>query len=225
LRNAGLVVAVGGTAAFLLGTSSDDAEPTRPSARGPVEEVETVASVDAVELVGAPRFDDVLVVTQPLADQGGIVVTIDLAAGTIDRRAVPKDDWPADLIAETTEPDFPDADAAVRSPDGTAVAVFTRSSNTRSTGLAMYTESTRVRDFHRMQSVGDVVSGRLVWSPDGDAVYFLAADEDGSADRIIGVAVGGSPQTVATFGQRGFYGIGVADQSHGDTPSPGRQTP
>jgi hypothetical protein len=213
LRNAGLVVAVGATAAFLFGTRSDEPPTsTRPSAQGPVEEIETVASIEPLELVGTPRFDDVVLVTQPLADQGGIIVTVDLAAGSIERRVVPKDEWPADLTAETGDADFPDAEAAVRSPDGTAIAVFTRSDSTRGTGVAMYTEATRVRQFHRLQSVGDVVSGRMVWSPDGDAVYFLAADEEGSADRIIGIPVDGSPQTVATFGQRGFYGIGTVAQ-------------
>lgn len=212
MRNAGLVGAVVATAAVLLATRSDDTPTARDAAGRPVDRVETVESIEAVELVGPRRFDDVLVVAQPLADQGGILVTIDLAAGTSERQVVPKDAWPDDLTTETADDDYPEADAAARSPDGTGIAVFTRSSNTRGTGLAIYTASTRVRQFHRLQSVGDVVSARLVWAPDGQAVYFLAAAEDGSADRIIGVPVNGGPQTIATFGQRGFYGIGVADQ-------------
>jgi hypothetical protein len=212
LRNAGLVGAVVLTIAVLLATGSDERPTsTRPSARGPVEEIETVASIDPVALYSPRLLDDVLVVAQPLADQGGVLVTIDVAAGTFERRVVPAADWPSDITepTEVAEPGLPESEAGATSPDGTAIAMFTRTSGTRGTGLAIYTASTRVRQFHRLQSVGDLVSGRIVWAPDGGAVYFLAAAEDGSADRIIGVPVNGSPQTVASFRQRGFYGIAV----------------
>jgi hypothetical protein len=149
----------------------------------------TTTSAPAAEepIVVAPDhhvgLDDTLLVGQPIAD-GTMVFTVALPDGIVDRRLVEGD---GGLAAGALE---------VASPDGLHVAAF---------------EERSVRIDERsfpMRGVGRVVGG-LVWSPDSEAVYFLAAVEEGSADRIIGIAVGGSPQTVATFNQRGFYGLAV----------------
>lgn len=209
MRNGALVAAIVLAAAVLL--LADDDEPTTgTSTRTTVaDRVETVESLDPVQLFAPRGVDDVLVVTQPLGGTGGTVVTIDIGTGSFAERIVTGDDWPAELTAPTSDDAYPEAEAAARSPDGTRIAVFTRAGDDSVTGISIYVEGRPARQFHRLQSVGDLVSRRIVWSPESDAVYFLAAAEDGSADRVIGIPVGGSPQTVVTFRERGFYGLGT----------------
>lgn len=179
-------------------------------------EATTAAPSTTAAIASAPRvvvhqrsgLDDVLVLGAPFGvEDRGNLVTIDLADGTVASQVHGGELWPAGFKEPTTDPDHPGAEAAVRSPDGTRVAVFTRTTGTRKTGVTVITGA-RER-FHHLQSVGDVVGDRLVWSPDSDAVYLIAANGDGSADRVIGIPVVGSPQTVVRLDERGFTWLAV----------------
>jgi hypothetical protein len=148
-------------------------------------------------------LDDVLLLGAPYGvEDRGILLTIDLASGEVVKRIHAGELWRPGMKEPTLDPEHPDAESAARSPDGEHVAVFTRSTDTRKTGITIVTGD-RER-FHHLQSVGAVVGGRLVWSPSSDAVYLIAASADGSADRVIGVPLGGSPQTVVRIDERGF---------------------
>ena len=138
----------------------------------------------AIEITADHRgLDDTLLVGQPVGGQT-VLYTLDLPFGIADRRVV---DGDGGLVVSGLD---------ATSPDGRHAASFA--------DAALHLDE---RSFP-MKGVGHVVGG-LAWSPDSEAVYFLAGSGDGSADRIIGLAVGGSPQTVATFHQRGFYGLAV----------------
>lgn len=88
---------------------------------------------------------------------------------------------------------------AAFSPDGSRLAVFTGPLGTRRAALHVVDlPSMSLVQRHRMQSVP--APRALQWSTHGDAVYLLD-DEPGSTStrRIVGVPLGGAPQTVATI--------------------------
>ena len=166
-------------------------------------------SAARVDVFGRGRLGpDVLLLGAPFGvEDRGVLLTIDLATGAVQRAVTDGSAWPPGFKEPTTDPDHPDAEAASRSPDGQHVAVFTRSDDTRRTGITIITgDSER---FHHLQSVATVVGGRLAWTPRSDAVYLLAASADGEADRVIGVPVGGRPYTVARLDERGFTWLAV----------------
>lgn len=169
----------------------------------------TLPANSRVEVFGPEGLDDdVLLLGAPFGvEDRGVLLTIELATRDVRRDVTDGSAWPPGFKEPTTEPEHPDAEAAARSPDGRHVAVFTRSDDTRKTGLTMITGATE--RFHHLQSVGAVVGGRLAWSPHSDAVYLLAATVDGEADRVIGIPVGGRPYTVVRLQERGFTWLAV----------------
>ena len=185
-------------AALAVGCSDDPPEPA------------TAPNV-AVEIDSAPRvvvhqragLDDVLLLGAPYGvEDRGVLLTIDLATGEVVKRVHAGELWRPGMKDPTTDPDHPGAEAAARSPDGKHVAVFSRSSDTRETGLTIITGDDE--RFVHLQSVAAVVGGRLAWSRSSDAVYLIAASGSGSADRVIGVPLTGSAQTVVRLDERGF---------------------
>lgn len=200
MPNALLLAAV---VALAIGCSDDAPEAGPASTTTAV-----VASEPRVVVHQRPGLDDVLVLGAPFGvEDRGSLVTIDLATSDVSHEVHDGELWPAGFKDPTTDPEHPTAEAAARSPDGMLVAVFTRSTDTRRTGVTIISGDTD--RFHHLQSVGNVVGGRLVWSPASDAVYLIAASADGSGDRVIGIPVVGSPQTVVRLDERGFTWLAV----------------
>jgi hypothetical protein len=188
---------------LLIGCSGD--EVSAPATTTTVPEVVTDARVVVHQ---RPELDDVLLLGAPFGvEDRGVLVTVDLSTGEVTRAVHGGELWPPGFKEPTTDPDRPDAEAASRSPDGRHLAAFTRATGTRLTGVTISGDDGD--RFHHLQSVDVVVGGRLVWSPDSDAVYLLAS-ADGSADRVIGIPLVGSPQTVVRLDERGFTWLAVA---------------
>ena len=204
----GVAVAVALAVLFVVLGGDDDppADTKRPAPTGD----RVIAATPRVEVFQRRDLDDVLVLGAPYGvEDRGVLVTIDLATGDVTSQVTDGELWPAGFKDPTTDPGHPDAEAASRSPDGQHLAVFNRSTTNRQTGVSIYTEGSNARELHRLQSVVEVVSGRLVWSADSDAVYLVAASVDGSADRVIGIPVGRSPQTVVQLDELGFQWLAV----------------
>ena len=95
---------------------------------------------------------------------------------------------------------------AAYSPDGRQLAVFTWTPNTGRELVNIYSDGgtePRVYDL-----TGNIRTSRLSWSSDSTTLYILAsARDDSSAERIIGIPLGGSATTIATINQRGWYWI------------------
>jgi hypothetical protein len=163
-----------------------------------------------VEVFQHRGLDDVLLIGAPFGvGQRGELVTIDLAAGTVVTRVQDGSLSPPGFDQPTALPEHPDAESAARSPDGQHIAVFTRPVVGGQTGISIFTEGSLARRFFRLTSVETVVGGRMVWSADSEAVYFLASSVGGAADRIIGVPADGSPQTVVRIDELGYTAIAV----------------
>ena len=201
--------AVLAAAAIALAAGCTDEAPAPPSTTTTTTapaEPEARVDVFAPEALGP----DVLVLGAPFGvDDRGVLLTIDLATRDVRREVTDGSGWPPGFKEPTTDPAHPDAEAASRSPDGRHVAVFTRSTTTRLTGVRIYTDGSEEAPLHRLQSVAAVVGGRLVWTPRSDAVYLLAASVDDEADRVIGIPLGGRPYTVARLDERGFTWLAV----------------
>lgn len=201
--NAVLVAAI---AALLIGCSDDG----RETAVTPVPTVASVIGGEPRVAVQPPRagLDHVLLLGAPYGvEDRGVLLTVELTTGAVTQRVHGGELWPPGFKEPTVDRDHPVAEAASRSPDGLHVAVFARAADTRKTGVTIISgDETR---FHHLQSVGSLVGGRLAWSPASDAVYLLAATAEGSADRVIGIPLVGSPQTVVRLDERGYTWLAV----------------
>jgi hypothetical protein len=101
--------------------------------------------------------------------------------------------------------------AGAFSPDGSRLAVWQGRIGTQTTGIAVYdVDDPGARRFAQLQSIDGVVADRLVWSPDGGAVYALVSDDGVGGQRVIGIPVGGDPQTVVSVDRNGWYWLAVA---------------
>lgn len=95
------------------------------------------------------------------------------------------------------------SEAAAFSPDGRHLAIFTWSPNTAREVVNIYSDAASEPRVYDLTS--DIRSGQLVWSSDSQSLYLLTTSrEDGSADRIIGIPLGGAATTIATIDQRGW---------------------
>ena len=180
------------------------------AATWPIREVETGMLVDVggrVAVLGergelGPAFPGVAVAASPTHVVTGAGTIADVRSGELSGIGVPG--W---TFAE------PALDVAF-SNDGRRLAYITGPSGTRLAALVVVDLGTgEVVQRARLQSV-DHPSG-LRWSPQDDALYLLdlrPSTVDG-ARRVIGVPVGGAPQTVARFGSGGggYYWLAVAD--------------
>lgn len=101
--------------------------------------------------------------------------------------------------------------AASFSPDGRRLAFVTGAPGTMAAGILVVDASDgSTVGFHRIGGLGNVVGSQLAWSPSGDALYFLAGDGGDAADRVIGIPIGGSAQTVALLDRAGWYWLAVS---------------
>ena len=100
--------------------------------------------------------------------------------------------------------------SAVFSPNGSLVAILTGPPGTRTAGVEVHdvVDGTLVQ-FNRIQA-GTVVWNSIVWSPESDAIYLLSSNTSGAADRVLGIPLGGSAQTVAVLDQQGWYWLAVS---------------
>ena len=100
--------------------------------------------------------------------------------------------------------------SAVFSPDGRFVAILDQQ---ESMPVAII-EVRVVADGTLVQrneiTSGTVVWNSLVWSPQSDALYVLTSRTVGSADRVVGIPLGGLAQTVAHLDDEGWYWLAVS---------------
>lgn len=153
------------------------------------------ALLDDATGVVVRRYDDITAVAafgdRALTSDAELV---DLATG--ERRAIDHHE-PGDEVW-----------SASFSPDGRYLALVT-DRGLRGAGIeiraAGYGE---LLTFNRIDGAS-VVWERVVWSGESDAVYFLASGTSSSADRVLGIRLGGTPQTVAVLDDPGWYWLAV----------------
>jgi hypothetical protein len=203
-RYLALAAAIVAVLAVVLSTGGDDPVDEPPDRT----EDALVQAKARVEVFPHRGLDDVLQIGAPFGvGERGELVTIDLGAGTVVTQVHDGSLWPPGFDQPTALTEYPDAESAARSPDGQHVAVFTRPAVGGPTGISLFDEGSLARRFFKLTSVETVVGGRLVWSADSEAVYFLASSVGGAADRIIGVPADGSPQTVVRIDELGYTAI------------------
>jgi hypothetical protein len=96
-------------------------------------------------------------------------------------------------------------EAASFSPDGRHVAVVTGPPGTRRAGVTVLDAGTGAITALARSEGSSILAATIAWASDGRAVYFLVAAAHASADRVIGVPVDGSAQTVAVLDDAGWY--------------------
>jgi hypothetical protein len=203
-RYLALAAAIVAVLAVVLSTGGDDPADEPPDRTGDA----LVQAKARVEVFPHRGLDDVLQIGAPFGvGERGELVTIDLAAGTVVTQVHDGSLWPPGFDEPTALAEYPEAETAARSPDGRNVAVFTRAGLGGPAGISLFIDGSIARRFFKLTSVERVVGGRLVWSADSQAVYFLASSNGNDANRIIGIAADGSPQTVARIDELGYTSI------------------